>query len=923
MRRFVCTCMLLAICSTIALALPPATYDGPGQPGTDDALTVDNDTYIDANLILMFVTNHGNFGRDLADVFDYDYGTFYPYTSTADIISGANTSSPLFAAGLWLGGKVNGDHRVAVSEYTSEYVPGPMAGGTFQPDSPEFRVYRLHEDSLAGNPNEDYTTWPIDQGAPIEGGHPLTRGDQHVWTVFNDADPDQHQAFPGASEPLGVEARQSVWAEDAAGQQTIIRIQYDLHNKGGHTIDSFFISIWLDPDIGDAGDDLGGCDSANQMIFVYNGDNECTHYGATPPALGVKFEQGPMVPSPGDTAYYNGVPIPDYRNLGLYSANKYVNGTDPNDIMETYNYMRGLNADGSPRVDPTTAEVTRFMLRGDPIAGTGWIDDDPRDCRIMASYGPMTFAPGDSQQVVFTMAVGQGLERIASLIDVKNILESGSGGPDPQVTAADGAELEITDYRYLHDLWFAPSSERWLTGRFGQPLTAPGVGQMGYESWFGSSLNPETDPDAFTTVELRFSNHNVQNAYLYCRGNGHLYDYCGYYQVPFTAWDVENNRQLNVFFYENDSYASYWDQTWAPPPAGSYEPSDYLLIAESEYSGADPTNTPIDYTNLNLISDSLDVLYFGRFAIEAGHSMLDLADGQKLVFQPQVLNPNGAPDTVFFRDVEPGEMTQQEVTVSATSSGLSTLLFEVTGAGAFTIPLEKTIFTFSTSQEMPVSFAPASAGVYSGTLTVTDSVSGAVLEEVVLIGEAATAPLAAATTIEPDRILPIMNEDATIFLGDLQGGYTVNDIDQGTLQINGESMPVDVAVLGSHPDFTGEALEITVRRAHLIPTFPPIVGENPLPYTVAFATTDQQAFEAASVANVVGLQTGDLNGDLRVDLIDLTYLVNALYLGGPDPVVMEAANINCDEAGNIDLSDVVYMGNALFLGGPPIGPCDR
>ena len=49
-------------------------------------LTIDNTAFIDANQILMFVTNHGNFGRDLAGVFGYDYGTWFPYTGDTALI---------------------------------------------------------------------------------------------------------------------------------------------------------------------------------------------------------------------------------------------------------------------------------------------------------------------------------------------------------------------------------------------------------------------------------------------------------------------------------------------------------------------------------------------------------------------------------------------------------------------------------------------------------------------------------------------------------------------------------------------------------------------------------------------------------------------------------------------------------------------
>lgn len=207
----------LALLVSTALALPP-------DNGKDHAkylsAEIDNTTYIDANNILMFVTNHGNYGRDLSGFFGYDYGTFYPYVDTRLITSGFGALSPLYAAGLWLGGvNQNGDTLIAISEYQSEYVPGPMAGGSFQADRPEFRVYKLYRDSLETNPNADYLNWPVDQGAPVDlSGKPLMKGDQMLWTVFNDADPAARGGSDaGNTAPMGIEVQMTVWAYDSVG----------------------------------------------------------------------------------------------------------------------------------------------------------------------------------------------------------------------------------------------------------------------------------------------------------------------------------------------------------------------------------------------------------------------------------------------------------------------------------------------------------------------------------------------------------------------------------------------------------------------------------------------------------------------------------------------------------------------------------
>ncbi len=64
---------------------------------------------------------------------------------------------------------------------------------------------------------------------------------------------------------------------------------------------------------------------------------------------------------------------------------------------------------------------------------------------------------------------------------------------------------------------------------------------------------------------------------------------------------------------------------------------------------------------------------------------------------------------------------------------------------------------------------------------------------------------------------------------------------------------------------------------------------------------------------------GDLDGDGRVDVGDLTYKVAYLFLGGPPPVCL--AHGDDDDNGNVDVADLVYEIAYLFLGGPPPPPC--
>jgi hypothetical protein len=65
---------------------------------------------------------------------------------------------------------------------------------------------------------------------------------------------------------------------------------------------------------------------------------------------------------------------------------------------------------------------------------------------------------------------------------------------------------------------------------------------------------------------------------------------------------------------------------------------------------------------------------------------------------------------------------------------------------------------------------------------------------------------------------------------------------------------------------------------------------------------------------------GDANGDLTVNIADMTYMVNYLFAGGAEPTPIDAGDVNCD--GTVNISDMTYMVNYLFGGGPiPCASC--
>jgi len=383
-----------------------------------NSLFRDTDTRLDVNNLEMFVYNDGIFAHDNSNILGKSDGLYFPRGTKKTVI---------YAAGLWVGAMVAGEPRVAVAEYSSEHVPGPMADGTYMPDNAQFKVYSIRRGDTPGS-NPDYANWPVDQGAPVDDdGEPLLLGDQMTWSVFNDADPDAHINDAGSTPPLGIEVHHTSYGFARSGALgNAYFLKYRIINKGANLLEDTYIAIWVDSDLGNSSDDLVGCDTIRALGYCYN-DGDDGDYGANPPAVGIDLLQGPIVPAtPLDIAYVSGERRRGFRNLGMTSFIGFTLGADPNNATETYGYTQGLVRDTvtfamTPMVNPVTGQVTTYSLSGDPVTQSGWIDAAAGDRRMLLSSGPFTMAPGDTQEVVVAVMVGQGDDAIGSITALRAV----------------------------------------------------------------------------------------------------------------------------------------------------------------------------------------------------------------------------------------------------------------------------------------------------------------------------------------------------------------------------------------------------------------------------------------------------------------------------------------------------------------------
>lgn len=423
--------------------------NGDGNSKNSKVLTIDHYNFLAVNEIMMYISNNGDGSHDpLTD----GQGLFWPGGPNAAI-------GAVFEDGLVWGGIINSDTLCGGSTYRHGLQAGKILqnGSADDPYKPQYRVYKVLDgwENLPPGPERDqyeadYNEWPAGDGAPFNDinndgiytpgiDNPYI-GDETMWCVSNDLDPSLTMFLYG-SMPMGLEVQTLVYAFDQSGflGNTVFK-KYTLINKGQNTINDLCFGYWSDDDLGFANDDFTGCDVNLNLGYTYNGDNNDEDgYGTPPPAVGHMFVQGPVVPgSPSDSAYINNEWRSGFKNLPMTNFVMYIGGNnslyqDPllgshHGSIELYNNLNGLSVDASNFIDPGTGQSTVFVVNGDPVLGTGWYEGDgwpggpaKGDRRSILSAGPLSMAPGDTQEIVIAIYLAKGSDNIQSVAALKEM----------------------------------------------------------------------------------------------------------------------------------------------------------------------------------------------------------------------------------------------------------------------------------------------------------------------------------------------------------------------------------------------------------------------------------------------------------------------------------------------------------------------
>lgn len=258
------------------------------------------------------------------------------------------------------------------------------------------------------------------------------------FNIFND-NGGSHRLSAG--EAIKMEVHSYFYTFDSKEGEDMSFLKFKTLYKGDVPLDSFYFSLWLDPDLGCYEDDYIGTASHEDLVFIYNEDFIDGSNGS--PCAGGTLSFEDKIPMLG-VAYMQGLKNNAGDNTGLTSSWMTENCSignptlpcDPEGMDSSFYYgmkWNGYYFDGNPAI-PTDTTMCSYGI------GVG-------DRRVLMSTGGVSILPGDTKEVVIAITVAKNVPHPCP--DSKYIIEKNKqaksfydrcwqniDGPDaPQVTA--------------------------------------------------------------------------------------------------------------------------------------------------------------------------------------------------------------------------------------------------------------------------------------------------------------------------------------------------------------------------------------------------------------------------------------------------------------------------------------------------------
>jgi hypothetical protein len=432
---------------TVVLGLAALlTTASPVRARVEDPLPADKAHVLDGSAALTVgrlhvnITNWGLIGSRYSEISTYG-------DAPSGQWPGGSGNEYLFAAGLWIGGMVNGAPHVSTGQPEAELrpaddpratlyearegllvrPPNPGAGGVpwYLPGGDDDGDGRLDEEVLDGVDNDGDGRVDEDFGQV---------GTQMFDAMMRDDTPLALQSYPD-HRPLHVEVQQRAVAWQTSEQQDFIGLSYHITNAGTLGIQELYLGFWVDADIGPRTDPDG---SSNDLAGSFDGYVRVPAGHFQPVRGAYMRDASPINPLPG----WFGVQLIGHTTDQDRVHAPYPEGLHGVRIISSTGVIHGD--------DPPMNDEERYELLSRPGREPDVTPDLAADYSVLISCGPFPrLEPGESLDFEVALCVGEGLEdlrrvcaaaqdaRFGRWIDADADAATGSGNRETLVCAED------------------------------------------------------------------------------------------------------------------------------------------------------------------------------------------------------------------------------------------------------------------------------------------------------------------------------------------------------------------------------------------------------------------------------------------------------------------------------------------------------
>jgi hypothetical protein len=312
-------------------------------------------------------------------------------------------------------------NKTDIQDFITNYANGNVQNGSFIPAANLLSwpgngdIAQNYDSQLA--PYMDVNSDGIYD--PMAGDYPLIKGDQAIYTIFNDA----YQLHPNGGKIIGAEIRLMAYAYGPCSITTsnpflnyTTFYNYKIINRSSFSLYDTYAELFTDIDMSVnpiSPNDRAGCDVQNSYAYNYNSQF------ASNPAIGIVQLKGPINTADGIDNDNDGSFDEPFENMLMTNFMYFNNSlpgismqtTDPGTSSEYYQYMTGFWRDGTPLTcggtgyggsTPTKFAYPDNTYANGPCGSTSWTETGTgSDKRLLIGSGPYILHPGAVDEIEF------------------------------------------------------------------------------------------------------------------------------------------------------------------------------------------------------------------------------------------------------------------------------------------------------------------------------------------------------------------------------------------------------------------------------------------------------------------------------------------------------------------------------------------